>query len=297
MPEEATPSQARLLLATMRPAQWIKNLILFAGVVFAQELDEAGSVAVAVAAFCVFCAIASAIYIVNDVADSEQDSRHPLKRHRPLASGALQRGNALGAALALGVAGLVAAFWLRPTFGLVALSYVIISLAYSFALKRVVILEAFCVASGFVLRALGGAVVIHVPISEWLLVCTILLALFLALSKRRHELILLGENASAHRDILAHYTPRLLDQMIAVVTSSTVMAYCLYTMWPETVEKFGTTRLMYTIPFVLFGIFRYLYLVHRRDAGGRPERLLLTDMPLLLDVLCWMAAVLLILYA
>jgi len=202
----------------------------------------------------------------------------------------------MGAAFVLGVVGLAAAFWLRPAFGLVALSYVTISLAYSFELKRVVILEAFCVASGFVLRALGGAVVIDVPISEWLLVCTILLALFLALSKRRHELVLLGDEASAHRDILAHYTPRLLDQMIAVVASSTVMGYCLYTMWPDTVAKFGTTRLICTIPFVLFGIFRYLYLVHRKEAGGQPERLLLTDAPLLIDVLCWMVAVLIILH-
>ncbi|MGD8238248.1 MAG: decaprenyl-phosphate phosphoribosyltransferase [Armatimonadota bacterium] len=297
MTEARSENQALLLLRTMRPGQWIKNLVVFAGVIFARQLDDPPSVGIAVAAFCVFCGLSSAVYIVNDLADAEHDSRHPLKRHRPLASGTLRRGNAAAAAIVLGVVGLGAAFWLGWAFGLVALSYAIVSLAYSLSLQRVVILDAFCVASGFVLRALGGAVVIEVAISEWLLVCTILLALFLALSKRRHELVLLREEAPAHRDILAHYTPRLLDQMIAVVTSSTVMGYCLYTMWPDTVEKFGTTRLIYTIPFVLFGVFRYLYLVHRRDAGGRPERVLLTDPPLLIDVVCWIVAVLVILYA
>lgn len=297
MTEVRTGTQAKLLLETMRPAQWIKNLLLFAGVVFAQKLDQPALVVTAVAGFCVFCALSSAVYIVNDLADSEQDRRHPLKRHRPLASGALRQGNAVAAAIILGIIGLAAAFLLSEVFGLVALTYVLISVAYSASLKRVVILDAFCVASGFVLRALGGAVVINVEISEWLLVCTILLALFLALSKRRHELVLLGPEASAHRDILAQYTPRLLDQMIAVVTSSTVMAYCLYTMWPDTVAKFGTRRLIYTIPFVLFGIFRYLYLVHHREEGGRPERLLLTDTPLVIDVVCWIVTVLIILYA
>ncbi len=289
-------TQARLLLETMRPAQWIKNIVVFAGVIFAQKLGEPTSVAVAVGASWLFCAMSSAVYIVNDILDSEQDRRHPRKRHRPLASGALRRDYALVAAGTLGVLGLAGAFWISPPFGLLALSYITISLGYSFALKRVVILDAFCVASGFVLRALGGAVAIDVEISEWLLVCTILLALFLVLSKRRRELVLLGPEASAHRDILGQYTPRLLDQMMAVVSSSTVMSYCLYTMWPATVVKFGTTRLIYTIPFVLFGIFRYLYLVHRKSAGGQPDRLLLTDGPLLIGVLCWAVAVLLILY-
>jgi 4-hydroxybenzoate polyprenyltransferase len=181
-------------------------------------------------------------------------------------------------------------------FGALAGAYFALSLAYSFVLKNVVILDVFVVAAGFVIRAAAGAEAVNVAVSPWLLICAMLLALFLALSKRRHEMVLLGDAAAAQRATFSHYTPYLLDQMMAVVTASTVVCYCLYTMWPDTVDKFGTHNLVYTIPFVLFGVYRYLYLVHRAEQGGSPEKVLLTDVPMLADVVLWLVAVGVILY-
>jgi len=199
-------------------------------------------------------------------------------------------------AVLLGAAGLAASYWINPGFLLLAVIYFTLNLAYSFVLKHVMILDVICVAVFFVLRAAAGAEAIAVRISPWLLICTILLALFLALSKRRHELVLLEAAASHHRRILAEYSPYLLDQMISVVTASTVVSYCLYTMWPETVAKFGTTNLVFTVPFVLFGIFRYLYLIHQKDEGGSPERIPFTDVPMIINLLLWLATVGIILY-
>jgi 4-hydroxybenzoate polyprenyltransferase len=284
------------LVVSLRPGQWSKNLVVFAGLLFGKQLFEPKAVAVSLAAFAIFCALSGVIYLLNDVADREADRRHPLKSQRPIASGQLSPRVALGAAAVLGVAGLGSAYLLRPAFALVALVYVVLLVAYSSRLKHIVIIDVLTIAIGFVLRAVSGAVAIPVAISHWLLVCTVLLALFLALSKRRHELTLLAEGASDHRRILGEYTPYLLDQMIGVVTASTLLAYIFYTISPETVQNFNTEYLALTIPFPLYGIFRYLYLVHKKEGGGSPAEMLLTDRPLMLCVALWAAAVVLIVY-
>jgi len=283
------------LVVSLRPRQWVKNLFVFAGLVFSQRLFTA-SLWPALAAFAIFCVLSGAIYLLNDVADRDKDRLHPRKRERPIASGLLAVPAALGAALVLVMAGLVAAFALSPRFAVVALAYVGLLSLYSAALKHVVIVDVLTVAIGFVLRAVGGALAIDVDISGWLLICTILIALFLALGKRRHEYLTLEGEAARHRPILAEYSAALLDQMIAVVTASTVTAYALYTMSPETVAKFHTHLLPATLPFVLYGIFRYLYLLYRRQLGGNPSELFLNDRALLLNTIGWIVAVLLIIY-
>jgi 4-hydroxybenzoate polyprenyltransferase len=284
------------LVVSLRPGQWTKNLFVFAGLLFGKRLFEPTAVAVACAAFVIFCALSGVIYLLNDVADREADRNHPLKSKRPIASGQLSPEVALGAAGVLGVSGLALAFALRPAFGVVALAYVVMQTAYSARLKHIVIIDVLTIAIGFVLRAVAGAVVIDVAISHWLLICMILLALFMALSKRRHELTLLAGGASDHRRILGEYSPYLLDQMIGVVTASTLIAYIFYTISPETVKNFNTEYLALTIPFPLYGIFRYLYLVHQKEGGGSPAEMLLTDRPLLLCVALWVVAVVLIVY-
>jgi len=283
------------LFISLRPRQWIKNLFVFAGLVFAQRLFTA-SVWPALGAFAIFCALSGAIYLLNDVADRDKDRLHPRKRERPIASGLLPVPLALGSALILVVGGLVAATALSPRFAAVALAYVGLLSVYSVVLKHVVIVDVLTVAVGFVLRAVGGALAIGVDISGWLLICTILIALFLALGKRRYEYLTLEGEAARHRPILAEYSAGLLDQMIAVVTASTVTAYALYTMSPETVAKFHTQLLPATLPFVLYGIFRYLYLLYRRQLGGNPSELFLNDRALLLNTIGWILAVLLIIY-
>jgi 4-hydroxybenzoate polyprenyltransferase len=286
-----------LLLASLRPEQWTKNLFVFAGVLFGGRLTEIGAIGLASAAFAIFCALSGVVYLINDLADREADQRHPLKRLRPIASGQLSTATATAAAAVLGVIGLASAFALSLGFGLLAAAYFALLVAYSFVLKHMVIIDALTISAGFVLRAVAGAVAVSVPISHWLLVCTTLVALFLVLSKRRHELTLLTDTATTHRPILTEYSPYLLDQMIAVVTASTLVAYSIYATSTETAEKLHTTRLGVTIPFVLYGIFRYLYLVHQKRAGGSPADLLLTDRPLLACVGLWALAVALILYS
>lgn len=287
--------RVRAVWLSLRPRQWVKNLFVLAGVIFSQNLFTP-LLLPALAAFALFCALSGGVYLINDVADYDRDRLHPAKRHRPVASGTLPRMAALwtGAGIILG--SLALAFLLSGAFGWVAAGYVVLLVAYSAGLKRVVIVDALTVAVGFVFRAIAGAVVIDVEISGWLLICTILLALFLALGKRRHELLTLEEEAAAHRPILADYSAGLLDQMIAVVTASTVTAYALYTMSAETVAKFHTRLLPLTLPFVLYGIFRYLYLLHRRRLGGNPSELFLSDRALLGNTLLWMLAILLLIY-
>lgn len=284
------------LLVTLRPGQWPKNLIIFAGLLFGRQIFDGGAVFRAGLAFAVFCALSSVVYILNDIADREADRLHPLKARRPIASGALDPRLALAAAVSIGVVALALAFWLGLLFGLVATAYLALQGFYSTSLKHVVIIDVLTIAIGFVLRAVAGAVVVSVPISQWLLLCTILLALFLGLSKRRHELVLLASGATGHRPILEEYSPYLLDQMISVVTASTLVAYALYTISPDTAEKFGTDLLGLTIPFPLYGIFRYLYLVHQREGGGSPSEMLVNDRPLLICVALWALTVMVIIY-
>ena len=283
------------VLASLRPRQWAKNLFVFAGVIFSQQLftPQAWS---AVAAFALFCALSGAIYLLNDVADAEKDRLHPTKRRRPVASGALPRRLALGIGIALLTASVGVSFGLGIPFGLVAVGYGVLLTLYSVWLKHLVILDVLTVAMGFVLRAVAGAVAVSADISGWLLICTVLIALFLALGKRRHEYLTLKGSAAAHRPILAEYSEGFIDQMIAVVTASAVTAYALYTMSPETVGKFHTRLLPLTLPFVLYGIFRYLYLLYRRELGGNPSDLILSDRSLLVNTTLWMAAVLVLIY-
>jgi 4-hydroxybenzoate polyprenyltransferase len=244
----------------------------------------------------VFCGLSGAVYLMNDVLDREQDRRHPLKAMRPIASGALNLKVAIAAAIMLAGAALAASFRLGLPFFLVAVAYVVLQLLYSAILKHVVILDVLTIAAGFTLRAVGGGAAIMVPISHWLVLCTGLGALFLALSKRRHELVLLAGSAIEHRRILEDYSPYLLDQMISVVTASTLIAYAFYTISPETTQKFDTTLLSLTIPFPIYGIFRYLYLVHHKKEGGNPSDLLLEDRPLLACIGLWAVAVVIVIY-
>jgi 4-hydroxybenzoate polyprenyltransferase len=284
------------LLLSLRPGQWTKNLLVFAGVLFGRRLLDAGAVADAVVAFAIFCALSGVAYLVNDIADRDADREHPTKASRPIASGTLPVPAAAGAAVVIGGAALAGALALSRELAAIAAVYLALQLAYSGVLKHVVILDVLTIAVGFVLRAVAGAVAVNVEISHWLLVCTILLALFIALAKRRHEIVLLADGASGHRPILGEYSAYLLDQMIGVVSASTLIAYIFYTISPETQTKFGTVWLELTIPFPLYGIFRYLYLVHRRDGGGSPADLLLNDRPLLACVALWALAVAVIIY-
>jgi 4-hydroxybenzoate polyprenyltransferase len=297
-PATAVPERSLVsnLLISLRPAQWTKNLLVFAGLLFAKRLFDRAAVADASAAFAIFCALSGSVYLINDIADRDIDRRHPLKAQRPLASGALPVGVAIGAVVVLVAGGLAGAFLIGSRFGVVAVGYLVLQVLYSTTLKHIVILDVLTIAIGFVMRAVAGAFAIDVEISQWLLVCTILLALFIALAKRRHELVLLADGATGHRPILGEYSAYLLDQMIAVVTASTLVAYIFYTISPETQEKFGTSLLELTIPFPIYGIFRYLYLVHRREGGGSPADLLLTDRPLLACVALWALSVAFIIY-
>ena len=274
-----------LLLKTMRPRQWSKNAVVFAALVFAFRLGNGQAVALTVAAFILFCLLSSAVYIMNDLADREADRQHPRKRLRPLASGALSPTIATVACVVLLVGTLALAFLINWQFGAICVVYFASQVAYSFWLKHVVIVDVLLLASGFVLRAMAGALVIGVPISPWLYVCVTLLGLFIGVSKRRHELILLSAGAGSHRKILEEYSPAFLDQMNTVVTAGSVMSYAQYTFTAENLPK--NHLMMITIPFVLYGIFRYLYLIYQKNEGGTPEELLLRDRPLLIDVILW----------
>jgi len=294
--EASEHSLAYNVLISLRPRQWAKNLLVFAGLLFGLRLFDSGAVGRAFGAFGVFCLLSGVVYLINDIADRRTDRQHPLKAQRPVASGALPVRAALTSAVVLSAVALAGAAALGPRFLVVAASYLALLTLYSGPLKHIVIIDVLTIAIGFVLRAVAGAVAVDVDISHWLLVCTILLALFISLAKRRHELVVLADGAASYRPILDEYTPYLLDQMIAVVTASTLIAYVFYTISPETEEKFNTHWLGLTVPFPLYGIFRYLYLVHQREGGGSPADLLLTDRPLLICVTMWALSVVLIIY-
>lgn len=284
------------LIKSTRPQQWLKNFFVFAPLIFSQNVLHWSLVLRSLLAFVAFCLISGAVYIFNDIRDLEEDKQHPLKSQRPLASGRLKISQAVAAGLILAAASFVLAVSLNLNFLATVLVYFVLQVAYSLRLKHVVILDVFIIAAGFLLRVVAGGFAVGVELSPWLLICTLLLALFLAMSKRRHELVLMQGNASAHRPILKEYSPHLLDQMISVVTASIVVAYCLYTISEDTVAKFDTTNLIFTVPFVIYGIFRYLYLVHQKAEGGTPEVLILKDKPLLVDLFLWILTAGLILY-
>lgn len=273
------------LIESIRPKQWTKNLLIFAALLFTANLTDINLLVRSTLAFILFCFLSGSAYILNDLTDLEEDRAHPFKCKRPLASGRLKVSSTLGFSLFLAIFSLIAGYHLSFNFFLTALIYFLLNLVYSLSLKNIVIIDVLSISLGFVLRAVAGAVVIEVAISPWLLICTLLLALFLALGKRRQELTLLKDKAGYHRRILKRYSSSLLDQMISVVTSSTVIAYCLYTFTSETAQK--AKFLMLTMPFVLYGIFRYLYLIYQKGEGGEPETILLKDKPLIVNILLW----------
>jgi len=277
----------KAILTEIRPVQWIKNLFVFAGVIFSLSFTRFLPIAQSILAFVIFCLAASSVYIFNDLIDKKIDNVHPQKRKRPIAAGKLGTPVALFVSVVLAFIALFLSLLLNYSFLLTVFTYILIMVVYSLILKRIVIVDVIVISVGFVLRAMAGALAIDVAISPWLILTTFLLALFIGLSKRRYEITLLKEDATEHRNTLSHYSLSLLDQMIAVVTASTVVTYALYTMADATYIKFGTRFLGLTIPFVIYGIFRYLYLVHKREGGGSPEKTLLTDKPLLIDILLW----------
>ena len=295
-PAAGRPSIALALLRSLRPRQWIKNGALLAPLLFSRRGEVLGSVARAAFAVAIFCGLVGAVYLFNDLLDRDRDRLHPDKRHRPIAAGELPLAVAAVAAGLLAAGGLGAACALSPRFAAAAAAYLALQLAYSLALKHWVLVDVFAIAAGFVLRVVAGALAIDVPISNWLYLCTLLLALFLALAKRRAELAVLGDSPEIHRKNLALYSVPLLDQLLGISSASAISAYALYTLAPETTQKFGTDRLKFTVPCVIFGVFRYLFLVHRRGAGGSPERVLLSDIPLLADVALFVALVFWALY-
>ena len=284
------------ILITMRPKQWIKNLFLFAPLVFSKSLLTFSLSMKTSIAFVAFCILSGCVYMINDVADREKDKKHPTKCLRPIASGMLSPTVALGMITIFLSLSLVGGYLVDIEFFAILVIYFLINLAYSTLLKHVVLLDVFVIAVGFVLRVIGGGAAIHVELSSWLLLCTLLIALFLALCKRRHELVLLEDDASSHREILGQYTPYFLDQLIAVVTASTVVSYALYTMSDNVYKNFGNNDLKYTIPFVIYGIFRYLYLVHRKDEGGNPTEMMMSDVPMLVNIGLWAFVVGIVLY-
>lgn len=282
----------------VRVKQWTKNAVVFAAFLFAlgdrqQNLSWLVLWKAGLAAF-LFCLLSSAVYILNDIRDVEQDRAHPNKRRRPIAAGEIAIAPALAAAALFLVITFYGAYRISTALPLVLLAYLLLQVAYTFFLKRIPLLDVLVIATGFVLRAVAGAVAILVPISPWLLICTFLLAIFLGLCKRRHEKV--NTAGSETRAVLAGYTPMLLDSLIAMSGAATIVTYAIYTLWPETVEKFGTQWLCATLPFVLFGIFRYMYLVYQADQGDRPEQILLSDIPILSTVALYGAALLAILH-
>jgi len=283
------------LLRTLRPKQQVKNAFIFAALVFDQKLTNWPILAKTVLAFLIFCLVAGTVYIINDLVDLEKDKLHPKKRRRALPSGQLQPWFAIAAAVAILAICLPVAFWLAPSFFAIVLGYFLLNLAYTFYLKNLVIIDVLTIASGFVLRVAAGVVVADAErFSPWLYVCMTFLALFMAIGKRRHELLLLAGDAESHRKILNEYTVPYLDQMTIVVVTATLIAYSLYT---ATATNLPCNHgMLLTIPFVIYGMFRYLYLVQVKGQGGAPEDLLFTDRPFLIDVVLWGVSVFLVMY-
>jgi 4-hydroxybenzoate polyprenyltransferase len=295
--QQVEPSSFRAVMDSLRMHQWVKNSLLFAGIVFSGQLTNLISLLTACVAFAVFCLVSSGVYLLNDLADREADRKHPVKRHRPLASGRLSPRTAAAACLLLLAFGVGGGFAIGYAFGCLVCVYVGQNLAYSMALKRVAILDIMMVAGGFVIRAVAGAVAISSTASPWLVICSLMLALFVACGKRRHELNLLQNHAADHRENLTEYTPELLDLMMAITGCAGVMTYVLYALSPWAYARNGSFALALTVPTVLYGVFRFLYLVHHKEAGGEPSRLFVMDKGLLFNGVLWLAVTCFAVYA
>jgi 4-hydroxybenzoate polyprenyltransferase len=287
----------RLLLQSVRPQQWIKNLFILIPLPFGQKLFHYPSLLQGIQAVAIFCMMTGGVYLINDVLDLESDRKHPLKRLRPLARGLISPTLAKIAAAVLLLLSFIWGALCGKAFFLILLIYVAIQLLYSLKLKEIVIIDIFCITAGFFLRIVAGCVAIQVEISHWLIICAVLLSMFLALGKRRHELVYIEEsNGEVHRKVLSEYSRYFLDQMIGIVSATSLLSYALYCISTETILKFQTEHMIYTLPFVIFGIFRYLYLIHQRNGGGSPEKVFISDWPLLSSVVMWGFTCVLIIY-
>lgn len=277
------------LIAAMRPKQWTKNLFVFVALLFTLTEASMHTFAIAAAAFGLFCLISGAVYLLNDVLDREQDRLHPEKRKRPIASGRLPVGVAIAASFLFGIGGAAAGFLINFKFGAVSVAYLVLQIAYCLHIKHLVLLDVFAIAGGFVFRTVAGAWAIAVPNSQWLLVCTLQLALFLGFGKRRHELVSLAEDAQSHRRNLAHYSVPLLDQLSSIVLGGLIVSYAVYAIMSPTAVKHPL--LVVTLPCVMYGVFRYLYLIHVEHKGGSPETILMEDRPMQFNLLLWVVIV------
>lgn len=283
------------LLKTMRPKQWVKNVVVFAPLVFDHKLGNLTYMARTGLGLLLLCLVSGSVYLINDLVDAEKDRQHPRKRHRPIAAGRLSPAIALATAVLLLLLSLPLGFWLDPAFGAILAAYLLIQIAYSFWLKNLVILDVFLIAAGFVLRVAAGVPLVDAErFSPWMYVCMALLALFFGFAKRRHELTLLQENANSHRESLQEYSLPLLDQLLGIVSAATLVSYALYTFSAPNLP--ANHSMMLTIPFVLYAVFRYLYLVQVKGLGGEPEEIVLRDRPLQLTVLLWALSVVLTMY-
>lgn len=278
------------LLRLMRPYQWVKNTFVFTGLLFGHAWQDAHLVIQVVITFSAFCLISSAVYVSNDIVDVEQDKCHPKKCRRPLASGAVSISAAVVLAIVLGIFGLLLAYVAAPAVLLIVLGYALMNVAYSLKLKHVVILDVFIIAAGFMLRILAGTLGVDIPPSQWLLLCGLMVTLFLGFTKRRAEIIALTGDKTIHRRVLEHYSPVLLDNMVGITAAGLIMSYSLYTMNPDTIRIHGTANLIYTVPFVMYGVFRYIYLLHHQSRGGDPSHDLIRDHHLLAVVVVWLIA-------
>lgn len=275
----------------LRPRQWIKNLFLFAALLFSRNIDNPLYIITSFYAFLCFCMISSTVYIFNDIRDIEKDRKHPIKRKRPIAAGVLTRREAQILMLIMLPFSSALSFMLNYSFGFIVMAYLLNNVIYTLYVKNIVILDVMSIALGFILRVSAGAVVIGVAISPWLLLCTFLLALFLGFSKRRNELLIFQENAYNHRRILEHYSLEFIDNMLSIVTTSTLISYSMYTFYAS-----SNRRSMITILFVLYGIFRYQYIIYNKKMGESPEEIVLTDKPLAVDIMLWVLVSVVILY-
>ena len=283
--------------ALLRPKQWLKNAIVFAPLIFAKELFDVPNVLISIRAFCVYCLTASAVYILNDMADAEADRAHPEKRHRPLASWAITRTPALGLFALCAVAAGVLCAGMNTRFIVVIATYFLLNLAYSFRLKEVILIDVFVIAAGFMLRVLGGAYAIRVEVSSWIVLCSMFISLFLGFAKRRGELVnVAGAGSGAPRRVLLLYRVEFLDQMLTIAAAGAVISYALYTVAPRTLATFGTENLIYTTIFVIYGVFRYLYLIHASRQGENPTNALTSDVPILVTGLLWVGACVYLIY-
>ena len=278
------------LFRLMRPHQWVKNTFVLTGLLFGHAWHDPTLVTKAIIAFIAFCLTSSTIYIINDIVDIEQDKQHPSKRNRPLASGKIKITSAAILAVFIGLAALTLAYFASTIVVAILLIYAVMNVAYSLKLKHVVILDVFIIATGFMLRILAGTLGLGIPPSQWLLLCGFMVTLLLGFSKRRAEIIALSDDKSAHRKVLEQYSAVLLDNIIVITAAGVIMSYGLYTMNPETIRIHGTANLIYTLPFVIYGVFRYIFLLHHQSSGGDPSRDLVRDPHMLIVLACWLTA-------